>query len=255
MNGTDAQFQINGGNPITSRTNTLDASSHGITGLTVTATSKGANVVTVAADNSQAKTGIDSFIAKYNAVQNAIEQYTKVTTTGGKVTAAILAGNLELSDISKSLRRMIYDDASGGVGKIKRLADMGVGFSGIENTLSITDPSLLSTKLADSADDISNYFNRTSSTTPPTGGLIERMDAFLSKLVDSSGAPAGSFKTKLDSITSQNKSLDAQIAEIDRQLEAQRSSLEASFIAMESAQSKYQQQSAYLTKTFSGNSN
>ena len=253
--GKDAEFQINGGGLITSRTNTLDSTSHGITGLTVTATATGEDVVTIASDSSATKSAIDSFIAKYNAVQNVIEKYTKVTTVGTKVTAGLLSNNRELAEISKSLRRMIYSEGSGVSGSVKRLSDMGVGFSGVENTISVTNVTLLSSKLADYASDVSSYFNTKNTVgTTPSGGLIERMDYLLGNLVSDSGTAKGSLKTNLDSITSQNKSLVAQIAAIDRQLEMQRSTMEASFIAMERAQSMYQQQSSYISKTFSGNS-
>ena len=253
--GTDAEFQVNGGGVITSRTNTLDSSSHGITGLSVTATSIGTDVVTVASDSAATKTAIDSFVSKYNAVQNAIEKYTKVTTTGDKVTAAILAGNREIGEISKSLRQMIYTQGVGVTGTIKRLSDIGVGFSGIENTISVTNSTLLSSKLADSASDVSSYFNTKNTIgTTPSGGLIERMDYLLDKLVSDSGAAKGSLKTNLDTMTKQNKSLDEQIATIDRQLEAQRATMEASYIAMEKAQSMYQQQGSYISRTFSGKS-
>jgi flagellar hook-associated protein 2 len=255
VDGTDAEFQVNGGGILASRTNTLDADAHGITGLTVTASSLGTDVVTVAADSSATKASIDSFVEKYNAVQAAIEKYTKVTTVGSKVTAGILSSNRELSQISKSLREMIYKEGSGVSGSIKRLSDIGVGFSGIANTISVTNATLLSSKLAESGSDVFSYFNTKSGGTIPSGGLIERMDYLLGNLVEDSGTAKGSIKNTLDSITSQNKSLDAQIAAIDRQLEAQRATMEASYIAMEKAQSMYQQQSSYLTKTFSGNSN
>jgi flagellar capping protein FliD len=101
---------------------------------------------------------------------------------------------------------------------------------------------------------VASYLNTKNTVTPALAGLIQRMDSFLGKLVASNGSASGSFKTSLDTITSQNKSLDAQMADIDRQLAMQRSSMEASFIAMERSQSKYQQQSAYISKTFSGNS-
>jgi len=245
-NGTDAEFKLNGGSTLTSRSNTLDATAHGITGLSVTASTVGTDSVTVAADTTSTKASVQKFIDDYNAVQNAIEKYTKVTTTDNKVTAAILSGNRELSDISRSLRKMLYESTSGITGTVQRLSDIGVGFSGIANTISITNASLLDSKLASSADDISTYLNT------DTNGLIARMDSMLSSLVSDSGTSSGSLKAQLDTITSQNKSLDKQIADIDRRLEMQRSSMELSFQAMETAQSRYQQQSSYISKTFSG---
>jgi flagellar hook-associated protein 2 len=245
-NGTDAEFKLNGGSTLTSRSNTLDTTAHGITGLSVTASNVGTESVTVAADTASTKASVQKFIDDYNAVQNAIEKYTKVTTTDNKVTAAILSGNRELSDISRSLRKMLYESTSGITGTVQRLSDIGVGFSGIANTISITNASLLDSKLASSADDISTYLNT------DTNGLIARMDSMLSSLVSDSGTSSGSLKAQLDTITSQNKSLDTQIADIDRRLEMQRSSMELSFQAMETAQSRYQQQSSYISKTFSG---
>ena len=253
--GKDAEFTINGGDPIISRTNTLDATAHGITGLTVTATSEGSDVVTVASDSSATKAAINSFIQSYNSVQSTIEKYTKVTTVGTKVSAGILSGSSELAQISKSLRQMIYKEGAGVSGSIKRLSDIGVGFSGIENAISVTNSTLLSSKLADYASDVSSYFNTKKTVgTTPVGGLIERMDYLLGNLVSESGTAMGSIKTNLDSLTKQNKSLDNQIADIDRRLEAQRSQMEASYIAMEKAQSMYQQQSSYIAKTFAGKS-
>jgi flagellar capping protein FliD len=109
--------------------------------------------------------------------------------------------------------------------------------------------------LSSFASDISSYFNTKNTVLGiPSGGLIERMDYLIGNLVTDSGTAKGGLKINLDSIVSQNKSLDAQIANIDRRLEMQRSSMEASYIAMERAQSIYQQQSSYIAKTFAGKS-
>ena len=99
-NGNDATFSINGGGTLTSRSNILDETAHGIKGLSVTANKIGEQTLTVAGDYTAAKDSLNDFISKYNAVQNAIEKYTKVTVTGDKVSSAILAGNRELSTLS-----------------------------------------------------------------------------------------------------------------------------------------------------------
>jgi len=82
---------------------------------------------------------------------------------------------------------------------------------------------------------------------------VDRLDATLDRYVSDSSKAPGTFKVAIDSISSQNKSLDKQIEEFERRLASQRALLESSFIAMEKAQSGFQQQSAYLKKTFSGN--
>jgi flagellar hook-associated protein 2 len=251
--GADAVFSINGGGNLTSRSNTLDETVHGIKGLSVTANSIGSETVTVGGDTTTAKAAINDFISKYNAVQASIEKYTKVSVDGDKVTAAVLSGNREVARISSELRRLLYTtgtDQSGNPleGTVKRLSDLGINFAGIESSISITNSSLLESRLLNNADDISDYF------ATADNGLAARLDSFLDRLVSDSGSAQGSFKTQLDSITKQNKSLDTSIANFERQLESQRSLLESSFIAMENAQSIFQQQSSYLAKTFSSGS-
>ena len=251
--GADARFSINGGGELTSRSNTLDASVHGITGLSVTANSVGSETITVGSDTSSAKEAINTFVEKYNAVQNAIEKYTKVTVDGTKVSSAVLAGSRELATISRELRRILYSsqDANGNpyvTGSIQRLSDLGVGFSGIENTISITNSSTLDSMSSLNPEDVIEYFSTADN------GLVDRLDSMLERLVSSSTSSPGTFQVQLNSISSQNKSLDKQIEEFERRLTSQRSLLESSFIAMERAQAGFQQQSAYLAKTFSGNS-
>jgi flagellar hook-associated protein 2 len=120
--GSDAQFTINGGSPLTSRSNVLDDTAHGITGLSITATTENdPQTVTIASDSEATKSSLNDFISKYNAVQAAIEKYTKVDVNGDKVSAAILAGNRELADISRSMRRLLYEDNAALKGDVKRL--------------------------------------------------------------------------------------------------------------------------------------
>ena len=141
---------------------------------------------------------------------------------------------------------MLYQSGAGITGSVQRLSDLGINFAGIEPTISLTKSSQLESKLATAADHIAEYFSTTG------GGLIDRLDTLLSSYVSDSGSASGGLKAQLDSITSQNKSLDKQIEDVERRLASQRSLLESSFIAMERAQSGFQQQSAYLAKTFSG---
>ena len=251
--GADAVFSVNGGGNLTSRSNTLDETVHGISGLSVTANSIGTETVTVGSDTAAAKGAINSFIEKYNAVQNAIEKLTKITVDGEKVTSAVLAGNREMATISRELRRILYasgTDENGDPleGTVKRLSDLGIDFAGIENTISIKNSTTLDARLASNADDVIAYF------ATADNGLVDRLDDMLERLVSTSSTTPGTFQVQLDSISKQNKSLDKQIEEFERRLESQRSLLESSFIAMEKAQSGFQQQSAYLAKTFSGNS-
>jgi len=253
--GVDAEFKINGGGSLFSRSNTLDETAHGITGLSVTAkydsvtASNNTQTITVGSDTTAAKDAIKDFISKYNAVQGAIEKYTKITVDGTKVSSAVLAGSRELASMSRELRKILYEtgkDATGNdlTGTVKRISDLGVGSSGIENTISITNSTTLDSRLSSNAADVINYF------TTATNGFSARLGSMLDRLTSDSSTTPGVFKVQLDNITKQNKSLDKQIEDVERRLLSQRSLLESSFIAMERAQSGFQQQSSYLAKTF-----
>jgi flagellar hook-associated protein 2 len=200
--------------------------------------------ITVAGDTSAAKDALNDFVSKYNSVQDTIERYTKVTTSGSKVTSSILSGNRELSDIARKLRTELYT-SSGLTGTVNRLSDLGVTSSGIQNTVSFNS-SVLEAKLASASDDVNAFFKDTG-----TSAFMTRVKTnFLDKMVTDAGSATGGLQSQLTNFTKQNTSLDKQIEDVERRLTAQRSTLEASFIAMEKSQSRYQQQGSYLAKTF-----
>jgi flagellar hook-associated protein 2 len=167
-----------------------------------------------------------------------------VTTSGSKVTSSILSGNRELSDIARKLRTELYT-SSGLTGTVNRLSDLGVTSSGIQNTVSFNS-SVLEAKLASASDDVNAFFKDTG-----TSAFITRIKTnFLDKMITDAGSATGGLQAQLTNFTKQNTSLDKQIEDVERRLTAQRSTLEASFIAMEKSQSRYQQQGSYLAKTF-----
>lgn len=244
--GVDAVVEVNG-STLTSRSNTFDSTIHGVTGLSVTATNTGTQTVTVKGDTTSAKNALNDFISKFNALQAGIEKHTRVTNTDGKVTAGVLAGSREMADISRSLRQSVFLSA-GVAGSVQRLSDLGITTSGIENTISITGSSLLDDKLTNATDDVRSFLTTAGS------GFIARLESMLGTSATDVGAASGKIGIQLTSIEKQNKSLDRQIEDVERRLAMQRQMMESSFIAMERAQSQFQQQSSYLQKTFSGGS-
>jgi flagellar hook-associated protein 2 len=252
--GQNATFRINGGGILQAQSSTLTETDHGIKGLTINANSSSPvsggvytpTKITVAGDNTAAKEALNNFIKAYNDVQNTIENYTKVTVNGTKVTSSILSGNQELSSLARSMRSSLFQDY-GGSGTVKRMSDLGVKTAGIENTISLADATALESKLASASSDVTNFLQTA------TTGFVARFKTILGRAVAESGSAAGGFKTTMESLRKQNTSLDKQIEDMERRLTAQRSMLESSFIAMETAQSRFQQQSGYLAKAFAGN--
>ena len=243
--GKNAQFSVDGSPLLTSASNTFDGAVHGVTGLSVTATSVGTQTVTVGGDTSGMRTNIEDFIAKFNAVQSLIAQQTAITSgTGGRVTSALLASNHDVGDIATSLRKQVFAAVPGLTGSIQRLESLGIDFKTGTSTLAIKDSARLDSALANNAEDVSKLF------TSSSDGLATRLDAYLTQLTGSSGLIA----TQSTSLTNQSKSLDEQIASMQRRLDQQKALLERSFIQMESAQSAIQSQLSALNNAFGLNS-
>lgn len=235
--GVNAQYTINGGATLTSKSNTLTSVSHGIEGLSVTVDTLAKQTISVSGDTAGMRSSIEDFIAKFNDVQNYIDTATKITTSNGKVTAAVLSSNREIQSWASSLRSRVFSSVPGLSGTISRLENMGIDFASGTSNLAIKDGTKLDTALRDKASDVAEFFQTS------TTGLAKSMDSYLTLL--------GTQNTEQQKrLTKSNADLDTQIANIERRLALERSVLEASFIAMESAQATIKSQGDALTKAF-----
>lgn len=235
VRGDNAEFSVNGGGTIVSASNTLDATAHGITGLSVTADGIGAETITVTADTAKMKEKIESFITAYNAVGLYIDEKTKITSVNGKISAAVLSNNREVQGWQRDLRNLAFNAIS-DLGSIDRLDDLGIA-TDRDGRLSISDTAKLDAALADSPTDVETFI------TTSTTGFAAKFDTLLKTMI-------GASEDSQERLTTTNSTLDRQIADLERRLTQQRELLTSSFIAMESAQSRIQQQSAAITNAF-----
>jgi len=81
-------------------------------------------------------------------------------------------------------------------------------------------------------------------------GVAVRLAGWLSLALSSSTSEPGLFKTASSAITSETKSIQTQIAAMERRLVARQKNMEASFIAMEKAQSRSQNMLSQLSNAF-----
>lgn len=237
--GNNAQYTINGGSVITSTSNNLDATTHGIEGLNVTVNTETTQTIAVSGDTEAMRTAIDSFITKFNDVQKFIDEKTKITTVNGKVTTSLLSSNREVQAWGSKLRSMAFGTISGLTGTINRLENLGIDFRAGTSELEVKNGITLNTALRDKAGYVAEFF-QTNST-----GFAESLEGFITTLGTSNDQ-------QQERLTKANTDIDKQIETIERRLTQQRSILESSFIAMETAQSQMQSQSAALTKAFGG---
>jgi flagellar hook-associated protein 2 len=240
VRGNNAEFSVNGGPTLISASNTLDAVAHGITGLSITADTETTQTITVAADTAKMRSKIDEFITAYNAVGAFLEEKTKITSTNGKVTTAVLTSNRDVQAWGRDMRNLAFEAISGLSGTIDRLDDLGIDMNR-EGVMAIKDTAKLDAALANTPADVEAFF------TTATTGFAAKFDTLLKNLIKS-----GDDSQKR--LTTSNSDIDRQIADLERRLVQQRELLTSGFIAMENAQSRINQQSAALTNAFSGSS-
>jgi flagellar hook-associated protein 2 len=236
--GKNAEFYLNGStDKLTSTSNTLDASVHGVTGLSVTVNSLTEQTLHVESDTLTMQSAIEGFIETFNAVQDLIEESTAVTVSGTTVSTSVLSGNREVENWASELRAMVFDEVSGLTGDITRLAHLGIDFDSTTSHLTIKDSGVLATALGDNPEDVDALFMATGT------GLVGQIYSYITRTITAEGAMESSLGVANDDI-------DEQIATLQARLDQEREVLTSAFIRMLDAQSAAQSQSTYLTNTF-----
>ncbi len=235
--GQNAQFTVDGGPVLTSMSNTLDGSVHGITGLSVTVNTETTQTLQVESDTATMSSAIQDFIDKFNAVQTYIESATKITVTGGSVSTSVLSDNREVQGWAFKLQSMAFSPVTGVTGSVQRLDNLGIDFNSTTGQLTVKDSGKLATALSENPEDVQKFF-LTANT-----GFVGQMYGYLTKLVSADGA-------QQSSLTKANSALDTQIATLQSRLDNEREQLTNAFIAMQNAQANAQSQQTYLTNTF-----
>ncbi len=239
--GNNLTYTINGGGALVSNSNTITSGSSGLTGLTVSVLDAGSVDIEVKSDAASIKTAITGFVAAYNQVQSFLDTSTASTTDSkGKVTAGVLAGQFDASDLATRLRRLAATPVTGLTTTLTKLADLGISTSADNNQITLTDSAGLDTVLANKLPDVKELFTNSST------GLAVQFDAFLENTV----GDEGSLIARQATLSKQSTGIDTQIADLERVVQSNRAALITSFISMETAQAKISQQSTFLQQRF-----
>ncbi|MBI5690479.1 MAG: flagellar filament capping protein FliD [Verrucomicrobia bacterium] len=241
VRGKNAQFTVNGGDVLTSTTNTLDATAHGVTGLSVTVNTATKQTLQVESDTQTMDAAIGTFLEKFNALQDYIDEAAKVTVTSTGVTTGVLASNREVQAWAGELRRMAFNAVSGVTGGIDRLDDLGIDFDGTSSRLVVKDSGKLATALGDDPESVESLFVNS------TSGLVPKFYDYL-------GTLGSATRSQTSRLTEANLDIDDQVAVLESRIESERTSLTNSFIKMLEAQQLAQTQNTYLTNTYFKNS-
>jgi flagellar hook-associated protein 2 len=235
--GKNALFTLNGGPVLSSMSNTLDSSTHGIAGLSVTVNTKATQTVNVQSDIGTMQTSIQDFLTKFNSAQDAIAAATKITVSGGKVSTSVLSDNHEVDGWASKMQSLAFESVSGLTGSVKRLDDLGIDFDSTTGHLTLKNTDKLTTALSTKPDDVKAFF------LTPSTGFVSKMYSFVTDANSTN-------LSEQSNLTKSSTDIDTQIATIQSRLDNERQQLTASFITMLDAQSAAQSQSSYLTNQF-----
>ena len=225
-----------------SGTNAVDLTSTQTGDVYMMSSSPKIATVSVQSDTETIKNKIAGFISQINKVQSLIKTQTASSTDAdGKVTLGVLAGESLVSmTISGDIRTKAIESVDGLSGTITRLESIGYTSSGYTNELSLSDSSTLETALSENLGQVKSLF------TTATDGLANSMYTYLDTLLDDDG----SLETTQNNLTNQISSIDKQIADHERRVQMNRDTLIRSFVNMEQAQSKINNDMSFLMSRF-----
>ena len=225
-----------------SGTNAVDLTSTQTGDVYMLSSSPKIATVSVQSDTETIKNKIAGFISQINRVQSLIKAQTASSTdSDGKVKLGVLAGESLVSmTISGDIRTKAIESVDGMTGTITRLESIGYTSSGYTNELSLSDSSTLETALSENLGQVKSLF------TTATDGLANSMYTYLDTLLDDDG----SLETTQNNLTNQISSIDKQIADHERRVQMNRDTLIRSFVNMEQAQSKINNDMSFLMSRF-----
>lgn len=199
------------------------------------------STITVQSDTEVVKTAISDLIAQLNKVQSLISsQIASSTDPDGKVTLGVLAAEALPTEIARELRSKITGSVTGITSTIKRLESIGYASSGYTNEITLDDSEKLDSALRDNLGQVKSLF------TTETYGVGISIYDYLDNVLDDDGAMASTQKNMTDQVTDITK----QIADHERMVQSKRDQLIRGFVAMETSQSKVNQQMSFLASRF-----
>ncbi len=244
QHGRDLLYTIDGGPVLRSASNTITEVSSGLAGVTVTALKgESSTVVSVDSSTSGVRDAITGFIDAYNKAQSLIASQTATSTAAdGKVSTSLLSSDSTADSIGSTLRRLVYSAVDGL--DLRHLESLGIKSNSNDDTLTLEDPSKLDAALASRMSDVRNLL------TNESNGIVVRLKEYLEQTAGEDGV----LSARQDLFTRQAASIDVQVADLERVVQANRQRMIDSFVAMETAQQNINQQLQFLQQRFGSTS-
>jgi flagellar hook-associated protein 2 len=246
--GQNLLYSVNGGSQqIVSQSNTIDSTSSGITGLSLTATNPGTTTINVNPDTSTISTAIQQFVTDYNTLQSYMaSQQTVTTAANGTVTPGTLTGDQTTSTLIGSLRSLVssVENIAGTSGTVTQLSDLGFQSNGQNNTIALSNSSTLTAALTSNLNDVKALFS------DPTDGLATQLNTYITTAISANG----SLSTRKADLTQETSGITTQISNLEAKITNDTAQWNSEFAAMETAESQTNQELTYLSQGVSNGS-
>ena len=218
--------------------------------------------VTVSADVAKVKEAVKDFVGQISKTQSLIGMHTTVKSdSDGKVKAGTLSNDRLVNEIAVSLRKKTMGEISGSGSNFDRLSDLGFTGNGYDNQISLTDENTLDTILREKMGDLEKFFSTETVKTGVDGatadyqseeGLAEMMEDYTSLLLGDVYGTEGALEDHRDNYAKEIDRISKNIIDLERRVQFTKDQLTRSFIDMELAQSKSNQEMQFLMKRFGG---
>jgi flagellar hook-associated protein 2 len=253
--GVDATFSVDGGPPLTSRSNVVTSA---IPGLELTLKATGTTAVTVGVpgpDPDAVKAKVKAFVEQYNSTVDFIrgeltEKRVPGATSTSEASKGVLFGDTQLTGLLSQLRNLVADKVTGLTGSITSLADLGVTTGGSTGgTSSATslagkltlDEAALATALENDRLDVKAFLS------DPVNGISQKLTA----LLDPHSRTGGLVDLRATQTGEEVGDMGDQITRMQDRVEAKAARLKAQFAAMEAALAQSQSMGSWLSAQLS----
>ena len=218
--------------------------------------------VSVAADLVKVKDAIKGFVSQISKTQSLIGMHTSVTTDAdGKVTAGMLSNDRLVSEIAADLRQKTMGVVAGTGSNFDRLSDLGFSGNGYDNQISLTNENALDSILREKMGDLEKFFSTEETKAGVDGatsdyqseeGMAEVLEDYTSLLLGDIYGTEGALVDHRDNYTKEIDRINKNIDDLEKRVQLTKEQLTRSFVQMEQAQSKTNQEMQFLMKRFGG---
>ncbi len=228
---TNATNANDGGQSVTRTSNTI---SDAIPGVTLTLLTTGTATIDAHLDTTSIAQPISGFVDAYNTLNNALQKLTNYIGPGDANNGALL-GDSTLQNIISQVKQTINSTVSSATGDYNSLNQLGVNFD--KTGVMSLDSTKLNAALAGNLTSVANVFSSTS-------GVATQLNTKITQYLDSKGA----LSTEQDSLNKTLADLTAQTTAVNTRLAATQKSLQAQFIAMDTAVAQFKNTGSFLTQ-------